>query len=83
MSRPEPGAPPPTCLLRARGLHKSLAGRRIIDDVSFDLSGGEIAVLSGDNGAGKTTLLRLVAGILHPDRGTIHLAGAELSRDPA
>ncbi len=39
--------------------------------------GGALAVV-GPNGSGKTTLLHLVAGLLRPDRGTIHVSGHEL-----
>ena len=38
---------------------------------------------SGPNGAGKTTLLNLIAGDLRPDRGTILLEGADVTRQPA
>jgi len=40
-------------------------------DVSFDVYHGEVLGVIGRNGAGKSTLLRLIAGIMHPDRGMI------------
>jgi iron(III) transport system ATP-binding protein len=44
-----------------------------IDDVSFELHAGEIMVLLGPSGCGKTTLLRCIAGLEHPDAGTIEV----------
>ena len=42
-----------------------------VDDVSLDLSGGEILGLLGANGAGKTTLIRMVCDLIRPDAGQI------------
>ncbi len=46
-----------------------------VDEVSFEVPQGEIAVLLGPSGSGKTTLLRLIAGLLPLDEGEIHLNG--------
>ena len=46
-----------------------------VDDVSFALERGEILALVGESGSGKTTLLRLIAGLEHPDTGSIQLDG--------
>ncbi len=51
-----------------------LGGRRILDDVSFALAGGELTGLIGSNGAGKTTLLRVILGLLGPSRGGVAVA---------
>jgi molybdate transport system ATP-binding protein len=44
-------------------------------DVGFALPKGRLAVLYGVSGAGKTTLLRMVAGLDHPDAGSIEVDG--------
>lgn len=53
----------------------NLAARRgeelIFEDVSFRLESGEALVLTGKNGSGKSTLLRVVAGLLHQERGSV------------
>jgi len=41
---------------------------------------GEISILMGSSGAGKSTLLRLLAGLQQPDRGSIRVAGEEITR---
>lgn len=48
-------------------------------DVSFDLYRGETLGVVGRNGSGKSSLLRLLAGIVDPDEGSIHNAGASVS----
>ncbi|MCH6199105.1 ABC transporter ATP-binding protein [Aquiflexum sp. LQ15W] len=46
-----------------------------VNDISFDVIEGEILALVGESGSGKTTLLRLIAGLEHPDSGSISLSG--------
>jgi heme exporter protein A len=65
----------PTPVVRAEGLVRSFGGRRVVDSVSFTLRTGDCLALFGPNGAGKTTLLRLVAGLLAPAQGTVHVNG--------
>ncbi len=52
---------------------------RVIDVPSFQLGDRQQLALSGESGSGKTTLLHLIAGILKADRGTIHLAGHDMT----
>ncbi len=46
---------------------------RVFEPVSFDLTAGSLLLITGSNGCGKTTLLRLIAGLLEPSEGKIHL----------
>ena len=68
--------------LEARGLTKTYRGRKVVDEVSFDVGPGEVVGLLGPNGAGKTTSFHCVVGLVTPDRGTVRLAGRDLSGLP-
>ena len=48
-----------------------------VHDVSFEIRRGETLGLVGESGSGKSTVARLIARILSPDRGTIHLCGTD------
>jgi lipooligosaccharide transport system ATP-binding protein len=68
-------------LLEARGLFKSLGGKRIVDGIDLECRAGEVVGLLGPNGAGKTTTLRMCYGFLRPDAGSISIAGFDLAED--
>ncbi len=68
--------PGPVPTLRARHVGKRFGGVVALDDVSIDVTAGEIAGLVGDNGAGKSTLIRILSGVLALDTGTVELDGA-------
>ena len=61
-------------LLVAKGLEKSLGGRRLFSGVDMILRPGSRLSLLGPNGSGKTTLLKLLVGDLQADKGTIKRA---------
>ena len=69
-------------VLRAEGLVKRFAGRRVVDGVGLRCRAGQVLGLLGANGAGKTTTLRLCYGFLQPDAGTIRVAGIDRRTDP-
>jgi heme exporter protein A len=52
-------------------------GREVFAALGFETASGEALAVVGPNGSGKTSLLRLIAGLLTPSRGSIHLEGGE------
>ena len=55
---------------------------RALDDVSFNVKGGEIVGFIGPNGSGKTTTMKLLTGIIKPDLGRITVNGFNIKEDP-
>src|SRR5580658_4045367 len=63
-------------LLEVSHLRKTFSGNVVaVDDLSFHVDEGEIFGLVGPNGAGKTTTMTMLAGLLKPDSGSIHIRG--------
>ncbi|WP_029069244.1 anchored repeat-type ABC transporter ATP-binding subunit [Jonesia quinghaiensis] len=69
-----------TAALTVNNVSVDLAGRRVLDQVSFSLTPGTFAALLGPNGAGKTTLLRTLLGLLRQRQGTIDVLGQPIRR---
>jgi lipopolysaccharide export system ATP-binding protein len=69
-------------LLTATHLSKSYNKRKVVNDVSLTVNSGEIVGLLGPNGAGKTTSFYMIAGLVHPDQGTVILDGKDVTRLP-
>lgn len=73
-------------VLRAADLSFRYPARRghpgppVLDSVSLNVPRGSMTALLGPNGCGKTTLLKLLAGVLHPDRGSVLLNDRDLGR---
>ena len=61
-----------------RNLEKSFSGRRVVDDLSFDVHKGEVFALLGHNGAGKSTTIDLILGLKEPDEGTARILGMDV-----
>jgi lipopolysaccharide export system ATP-binding protein len=58
-------------MISLRNIKKSINGKLIVNDVSFEVTNGTINGLLGPNGAGKTTTFYLIAGLIKSDEGSI------------
>ena len=68
--------------LRALSLKKRYKSRTVVQDVSLDVSSGEVVGLLGPNGAGKTTCFYMIVGLVAVDGGRIELDDTNISRMP-
>ncbi len=66
-------------LLDVRGVTKRFAGLTANDDVSLDVSDGEIVSIIGPNGAGKSTLFGCITGFHRPSAGRIFFRGQDIT----
>jgi ABC-2 type transport system ATP-binding protein len=72
-----------TPILEARGLTKRFGRTQALAGLDLVAQPGRVVALLGPNGAGKTTFVRAVATLLHPDAGSLSVAGIDALRHPA
>ena len=70
-------------MLDIANLHAGYSGNEVLHGVSLDVAEGEMVAIIGPNGAGKSTLLNCISGLLPTRRGTIKLAGRDITGDAA
>jgi lipopolysaccharide export system ATP-binding protein len=68
--------------LSTENLRKAYRGRYVVNDVSVEVSTGEIVGLLGPNGAGKTTTFHMVVGLTPPDEGRVMLDDLDITDMP-
>ena len=69
-------------ILRAEHLLKIYKGRSVVNDISVQVSQGEIVGLLGPNGAGKTTSFYMIVGLIQPNSGKIFLDEQDITGLP-
>src|SRR6187402_2411410 len=69
-------------ILRAENLMKKYKSRTVVNDVSVQVSQGEIVGLLGPNGAGKTTSFYMIVGLIKPNEGKIFLDTEDITELP-
>lgn len=63
-----------------RGVHFAYANHPVLEDITFQVRGGDFLAVLGPNGGGKTTLLKLLLGLLRPQQGEIRVLGLSPKR---
>jgi putative ABC transport system ATP-binding protein len=70
--------------VRLQGVSKSYGTGpnqlHVLDGVDLDLRSGETTSLIGRSGSGKSTLISLIAGLMRPDAGHIHIGGQQTDK---
>jgi branched-chain amino acid transport system ATP-binding protein len=70
-------------LLEVSELHAHYGAIEALKGVSLTVEEGEVVTLIGSNGAGKSTTLRAITGLTPASRGTVKIAGEDITRVPA
>lgn len=66
-------------LLQVEGMTKAFGAVRAVNQVSLDLSAGDVLGIIGPNGSGKSTLINTLSGVLRPDSGRVLLNGLDVT----
>jgi thiamine transport system ATP-binding protein len=69
-------------MLAVRDLTVVFGSRTVLDRVSLEVATGEVVALLGPSGVGKSTVLRVIAGLLHPDSGSVWLDDRDVTDLP-
>lgn len=64
--------------VRLDRVSKEFAGRKILDDVSFQIAAGQGFCILGKSGAGKSVTLKIMIGLVKPDAGKVFIRGTEI-----
>jgi|TARA_B100000035_G_scaffold315441_1_gene336238 ABC-2 type transport system ATP-binding protein len=68
--------------LKALGLTRLFGPNKAVNNVSFELSKGEVLGFLGPNGAGKSTTMRMLTGNLAPTEGQVEICGVNIIEEP-
>ena len=69
--------------IKVADLTKRFGAFTALENVTFEVEGGELVALLGPSGGGKSTILRIIAGLETPDSGTVWLDGERVDGVPA
>ncbi|MBN4074015.1 ABC transporter ATP-binding protein [bacterium AH-315-E10] len=68
-------------MIKAENLTKYYGGFTAVEDISFEISKGEIVAFLGPNGAGKSTCMKLLTGFISPSKGSAYIHGENMATD--
>jgi ABC-2 type transport system ATP-binding protein len=77
-----PNPSPAAATIAVRNLTRRFGEFVAVDNVSFDVTRGEIFGFLGSNGAGKSTTIRMLCGLLKPTSGSALVGGVDVTSDP-
>ena len=66
--------------IQVKNLTKSFAGRKVINELSFEVNKGEVFALLGHNGTGKSTTIDLILGLKYQDEGNATILGMDAAK---
>ena len=69
-------------MIEIEGLSKCIGDLTAVNDISLSVPKGEFFVILGPNAAGKTTTIKVMAGLMKPTRGSVHICGYNIEQDP-
>lgn len=69
-------------LIETQNLTKKYGDKSAVNNVSFQVYGGEVFGFLGPNGAGKTTTIKMIVGLLQPTSGMVRVAGYDVQAQP-
>ncbi|MEQ9305316.1 MAG: ABC transporter ATP-binding protein [Marinoscillum sp.] len=67
-------------MIAVKNIRKSYGRLTVLNDISFDVSGGGIYAVLGPNGSGKTTFLKILLGMVIPDGGKVLFQDQDISK---
>ncbi len=68
-------------MIRIKNLTISFGAEKIIDDLSFEVTNGELVTITGASGKGKSTLLKTLQGYVIPEKGEVAVKGLSLKEE--
>jgi ABC-2 type transport system ATP-binding protein len=69
-------------IIEVKNLEHNYGDFKAVNDVSFSVRAGEIFSFLGPNGAGKSTVINILITLLHPQKGSVRIAGYDLATQP-
>ena len=72
----------PDSAISVKGLEKSFKKVTVLKGIDIDVARGSVFALLGSNGAGKTTTIKILTTLIKPDKGSAHVAGYDVVRQP-
>ncbi len=65
--------------IKVENLTKEFDGRKVLDNISFEVEKGEVLSIVGFSGSGKSTILKILCGLLKADSGKINISDGDVA----